>query len=146
MKKLASIFIALSLSLPVLAEPATTESVEKLMNITGAQNRGEMMLGQMLPALKQSIPDASEEFWQDVTAEMNIEELMQSIVPVYQQHLTEEDLQDILAFYETPAGKNLLKSQPAIMQQSMQIGQQWGQQVFVKVMQKHATLKEAETK
>jgi hypothetical protein len=141
MKKLASIVIALSLSLPILAEPAKPESVQKLMDISGAGDLGQMMMSQMMPALKQSIPEASEEFWQDVAAEMNFDQLMTSIIPVYQEHLSEADIQAILTFYTTPAGKKLISSQPAIMQQSMQIGQQWGQSVFMKVMEKHAALK-----
>jgi hypothetical protein len=46
-----------------------------------------------------------------------------------------------LQFYTTPAGKKLISSQPVIMQESMQIGQQWGQSLFMKVMEKHAALK-----
>ena len=70
MKKVASVLVALSLSLPIFAEPAKTESVQKLMDISGAGDVGEMMMGQMMPLLKQSIPDASEAFWQDVMAEI----------------------------------------------------------------------------
>lgn len=141
MKKIASLFVVLGLSLPILAEPAKTESVQKLMNISGAGELGEMMMSQLMPALKQSIPDASDEFWQDVTAEMDFDQLIASIIPVYQQQLTENDIQAILQFYTTPAGKKLISSQPVIMQQSMQIGQQWGQSVFMKVMEKHQALK-----
>lgn len=141
MKKIVSILVVLGLSLPVWAEPAKPESVQKLMEISGAGEMGKMMLSQMMPALKQSIPDASEEFWQDVASEMNFDQLLSSIIPVYQQHLSEEDIQAILQFYTTPAGKKLISSQPLIMQQSMQIGQQWGQSVFMKVMAKHQALK-----
>jgi hypothetical protein len=124
-----------------LAEPAKPESVQKLMDISGAGEMGKMVMSQMMPVLKQSIPDASDEFWQDVTAEMNFDQLLTSIIPVYQQHLSEDDIQAILQFYTTPAGKKLISSQPLIMQQSMQIGQQWGQSVFIKVMEKHSALK-----
>lgn len=141
MKKIISILVVLGLSLPLLAEPAKSESVQKLMNISGAGEMGKMMMSQMMPALKQAIPEATEEFWQDVASEMNFDQLMTSIIPVYQQHLSEEDIQAILQFYTTPAGKKLISSQPVIMQQSMQIGQQWGQSVFMKVMEKHAALK-----
>lgn len=141
MKKFTSVLVALSLSLPVWAETAKVESVQKLMDITGAANVGQIMMSQMMPALKQAIPDASESFWQDIQAEMNFDKMIVEIIPVYQQHLSEEDIQAILQFYTTPAGKNLISSQPAIMQQSMQIGQQWGQKIFMQVMQKHAALK-----
>lgn len=140
MKKLASVFIVLNLSFSVCAVPAKTESIKQLMEISGAEQMGNMIMSQMLPALKQSIPDAPDEFWQGISAEMNIGELIESIIPVYQKHLTEADIQSILQFYATPAGKKLISSQPLIMQESMQIGQQWGQSVFMKVMEKHANI------
>ncbi len=131
----------LTCSLASQAQPAKEDSVKELMNISGAEQMGTMMMNQMIPALKQAIPEASEEFWQDVMVSMDMKDLMNNIIPVYQKNLSEVDIQAILAFYKTPSGQKLLASQPAIMQESMQIGQQWGQRVFQEVMQKHAKLK-----
>jgi uncharacterized protein len=82
------------------------------------------------------LPDAPAAFWETFKQELDANELMQAIIPVYQKHLTEEDIQAILVFYNTPAGKKLISAQPSIMQESMMIGQQWGQKVFMRAKQK----------
>ncbi|GIU51892.1 hypothetical protein TUM4438_43060 [Shewanella sairae] len=119
------------------AEQASAESVKKLMQKTGAGELGIQAMKQMLPALKNIIPDAPESFWTDYMAEFNPEDLVEMTVPIYQKYLTEEEVQALNAFYDTPAGKKLIKVQPSIIQESMMAGQQWGQAVAQDVMQKY---------
>ena len=56
--------------------------------------------------------------------------------PVYARHLTSKDLDDIITFYQTPAGKKLASSQGAITAESMSVGQDWGAVLGEKVLQK----------
>jgi hypothetical protein len=49
-----------------------------------------------------------------------VEELLQTMVPVYQKHMTKNDIDAVVAFYSTPTGKKLLKELPAMLQESMQ--------------------------
>ncbi|WP_299806735.1 DUF2059 domain-containing protein [uncultured Shewanella sp.] len=119
------------------AETASEESVKQLMHKTGAGELGIQAMNQMLPALKNIIPDAPEAFWTDYLAEFNPEDLVEMTVPIYQKYLTEEEVQALNDFYDTPAGKKLIKVQPLIMQESMMAGQQWGQAVAQDVMTKY---------
>jgi uncharacterized protein len=136
MKKVCAILLGLSITFSSVAEQAKKESVDKLMQLTGAGDLGMQMMNQMLPAMQQMLPDAPAAFWETFKQELDANELMQAIIPVYQKHLTEEDIQAILVFYNTPAGKKLISAQPSIMQESMMIGQQWGQKVFMRAKQK----------
>lgn len=140
MKKLATLLLGMTVVFGSQAAPASQASVEKLMQLTGASNLGQQMLAQMLPAMKQMIPDAPAEFWQSVEQEVNIDEMVALVVPVYQKHLTEEDIQSALAFFSTPAGQKLISVQPAIMQESMMVGQQWGQQLFMRAKQRYDSM------
>jgi len=49
------------------------------------------------------------------------DQLTDAIVPVIQRHLTRNELRSVTAFYASPAGQHLLKEQPAITQESMQV-------------------------
>ncbi|GIU10238.1 MULTISPECIES: DUF2059 domain-containing protein [unclassified Shewanella] len=124
------------------AEQASAESVKHLMNKTGAGELGVQAMNQMLPALKNLIPDAPEAFWTDYLSEFNPEDLVEMTVPIYQKYLTEEEVQALNDFYDTPAGKKLIKVQPLIMQESMMAGQQWGQAVAQDVMTKYQIQKQ----
>lgn len=95
------------------------------------------MMNQMIPTLKQMIPDAPEKFWSDVMSEVDANEMENMVIPVYQKYLTEEDIVAVISFYDTPAGRKLIRVQPAIMQESMVIGQQWGQNLAREVITKY---------
>jgi len=48
------------------------------------------------------------------------DEILQSMVPVYQKHFTKGDIDQLVAFYLSPTGQKLLKELPAITSESMQ--------------------------
>ena len=48
------------------------------------------------------------------------DEILNSMVPVYQKHLTKGDVDVMVAFYSTPTGQKLIKEMPEIMAESMQ--------------------------
>lgn len=52
--------------------------------------------------------------------------LVKVYVPIYQKHLTLDDLKKIVAFYESPVGKKLGAVTPAITMEGMTAGQQLG--------------------
>jgi len=49
------------------------------------------------------------------------DEMIDSIAPIYQKHLTRGDVDALIAFYSTPTGQKLLKEMPEISAEAMQI-------------------------
>jgi hypothetical protein len=56
------------------------------------------------------------------------------VVPIYDKHLSEQDIKSVIAFYETPAGKRFVKVLPQLTQESMVAGQKWGMALAQKVV------------
>ena len=56
------------------------------------------------------------------------------VAEVYAREFTEADLNDLLAFYRTPAGQHLLDEQPEIAKGMMTVGQRWGQNIAKEVL------------
>lgn len=56
----------------------------------------------------------------DMMADMPMDEIMQSMVPVYQKHFTKRNVDDLIAFYASPTGQKMLKEMPGIMAEAMQ--------------------------
>lgn len=52
--------------------------------------------------------------------------LWDSLLPVYQKHVSLEDLEAANEFYKTPAGQRLGASVAAITSESQQAGMEWG--------------------
>ena len=97
------------------------------------------MLGQMTAMMKQQKPEVPELAWADLNDDLAVDALKELTVlmsPVYQKHLTLEDLKGIIAFYNTPIGKKFAKKTPLITNESMQVTQQWGMKLMGKIQQK----------
>ena len=136
MKKL---FVAMGLVLALItavcrAEPASEKSVRELMVLTGAGQRGVQVMAALLPELKRMAPQVPESFWQKFVAKIDPDELVSLVVPIYQQRFTEQDIQDIISFYRSPAGKRLIEQSPGLTQDSMKAGQQWGAELAQKAI------------
>jgi hypothetical protein len=145
MKKLILITFSLLFTITAAqAQPASTKSIKQLMDKTGAGQMGMQAMRQMLPSLKRMVPNAPEKFWTDFMAEVSPDDLVNMVIPIYQKYLTEEDVQAINRFYDSPAGRKLIQSQPMIMRESMLQGQAWGQKLARKVIDRYKAEQQAQ--
>jgi hypothetical protein len=105
---------------------AKLADIRQLMLSTGADKLGVQVMQQMIPALKQAIPDAPDEFWERFAKKVDPNDLIELVVPIYDKHLSHEDITAALAFYRTPAGERTIAVMPQIMHDCMAAGQAWG--------------------
>lgn len=113
--------------------------VKRLMEVSGGKDAYNAAILQMFTMFSQQYPKVPERFWAEFKEEfikISTDELVVLISPVYARHLAAKDLDDIIAFYQTPAGKKLASSQGAITAESMSVGQDWGAVLGEKVLKK----------
>jgi len=144
MKKL--ILAALALALlsvgPALAQQAPEDAaakerdIRKLLELTGSAKLGQQVIAQMFEAFKQESSNVPSSAWDEMQKEFDPDSMIELIVPIYAKHLTHEDVKGLVAFYETPLGRKMTALLPAIAQESMQAGQQWGMEVAQKVQKR----------
>ena len=72
--------------------------------------------------------DEKVEFTNDVMSS-----LIEMLVPVYNKHFTEQDLEDAIELFKTPIGKKISEKSPIIAQESMQASMQWGMELSTKL-------------
>lgn len=48
------------------------------------------------------------------------------IVPVYDRHFSSAELRELISFYQSPVGQKMITELPAVTQESMEAGRQWG--------------------
>ena len=58
-----------------------------------------------------------------------VNEIIDQIAAVYARNFTAEELREVLAFYRGPTGQKFVQKLPAITQESMLIGQRFGQSI-----------------
>ena len=61
--------------------------------------------------------------------------LIDALVPVYQKHLSIQDLKDGIGMYQTPIGKKIAEKSPQITQETMGVSMEWGMQFSSKIQE-----------
>jgi hypothetical protein len=115
--------------------PASKEDVQKYLDVMHSREMMAQMVEAMSKPMHQMIHDQylkdKDKLPPDFEARMNKlmddtmkgfpwDEMLQSMVPVYQKHFTKGDIDAIVAFYSAPTGQKLLREMPAMMAESMQ--------------------------
>lgn len=111
------------------------QKVRHLMEITGAASMGKQVMDAMLDQFNK-MNNLPEGFVAKFRETATGQDLLEQVIPIYMKHFDEESLDSIIAFYQTEAGKKLLKAQPAILKESMEAGQKWGQELAQKALRK----------
>jgi hypothetical protein len=119
------------------ARPSAAE-VMKLLELMRVQDGLDITVGAMKDQLKSSAEQALREKIANPTPEqikavrvivdeefkkLSLDGLIHAIVPVYQRHLTQQDVAALIAFYSSPAGRKIVREQPAMLRESMQATQ-----------------------
>jgi hypothetical protein len=110
-------------------QDARVAAARKLVEVTGGGRIAVQVSQAILTSMKQQYPKVPDEFWSELAAEFKAEEFVERVVPIYAKYLTVEEMQQLEAFYESPIGQKVLQALPAIMQESVAVGQQWGREV-----------------
>jgi len=56
-------------------------------------------------------------------------ELIEQIAVLYARNFTADELREVVAFYRRPTGQKFVQKLPAITQESMALGQRFGQSI-----------------
>lgn len=142
MKRMAwlPVFVVLSFGVATSQQasndaPASKEDVQKLfatmhireqmhnvIDVTSKQSR-EMIqstLKNRYPELTQKDLDRVNALTDQMWKQFDFDAMIDEIVPVYQRHLTKDDVAAMEAFYETPTGQKFIREQPAMTAEAMQ--------------------------
>jgi len=146
MKRIAGITLLLFLAFgPALAQqtsaddtPATKEDVEKLfttmrireqmrstMDLMAKQSKrmAEDTLRKKAPNISQKELDHLDAIMDRTMKDVDLEGMIEDMVPVYQRHLTRQDVAAMSAFYKTPTGQKMLREQPQMTAEAMKAAQ-----------------------
>jgi len=129
--------LALSLLLPAAAwaAPPSDEQVDRLLELAGVERELERMLPQLEATQEQMVrrmlpqpadPEreaaasrALEASRQSMRRMLAWERLRPLYLDIYRRSYEAEDLEAIIAFYQSPAGQRLLEKQPVLVQNTL---------------------------
>jgi hypothetical protein len=113
------------------------KDIEYLLEITGATAIGKQMatyaVAQMTQALKKARPDipqrALDMLPEEIGAvfEARAGSFKEIVIPIYHKYFTGEEIREMIRFYSSDLGRKTIRIMPALINESLTAGQQWGQ-------------------
>lgn len=140
--KFAIAAAAFSLALPVFAQapdpargpapaadPAKTAAVRQLLSVTSASKLGDNAVSGITAQVKQvvgtQITDQTklntfmDAFGKNLATRVSADQINDAEVAIYAKHLSLADIQALIAFYQSDAGKDVMKALPLIDQEAV---------------------------
>jgi len=114
---------------------AKERKVRRLLVLINAEAMTAQVLDAMTSSMQATMEAGSDEFWEAFKTQIKADELMDLLVPVYADNLDESDIDGLIAFYESPVGQKFVSKQGIIIEQSMAVGQKWGEGLARKAME-----------
>ncbi len=117
---------------PDAAKAAKEEKVRKLLRLQGAEAQAKLTLDKMIDQFKQ-MPGLPKGFAEAFRAKANVKDMLELSVPSYAKHLDDATLDAVIAFYESPAGRELAVQMPTIQTETMDAGVVYGRKLGMEV-------------
>lgn len=118
--------------------PQKEADIQKLLAMTDSLDMGQQVVDRLL-AIQQGAQSAvPQEVWDEIRAELDMTRIQPVIVAIWDRHFSHDDIRGLIEFYESPLGRKLVETQPAVMQESMAAGELWARQVLQRIQEKLA--------
>ena len=151
MKKIRILFLGVLLAAaPAFAAPPTEETIQRLLTVTRVESMIDSIYASMdeilLQTVRQSNPGARLTPAQQrvldgvmrktmalLREEISWAKMRPMYIQIYRETFTQEELEGMIAFYESPAGQAFVVKMPTVIQKSMAYSQAQMQAFMPKV-------------
>jgi uncharacterized protein len=133
-------------AVPPPANPLTDAQAKQMLEMTGATSLKEQLSQGMMSYVHSSMPFMPQDVSDDIQQSFKNLDLETPIIAIYKQHISADDAGAIIAFYKTPAGKNMIQAMPTILQQTQQTSVQLARKTAQDAIQRHRPEIEAAAK
>ena len=121
-------------------------NIEALLKDTGMlanMNRIiDFLTPQIIGNLRKTNAEIPASVWDEFigicTEEMkrSLPELEEPVIAIYDANFSADEIKQLVAFYQSPVGRKIVVQLPQLMQQSVTMGQSWGQQAGVRAVER----------
>lgn len=146
--KLTTFVIVLCFCLPLFGEdqpqpasdvPATKEQIEKLFDIMDIRQQTRLTMDSMQQQMHVLTAETIHTRYPEITRaqmarltqisdetlkDFPVDAMLEDMVPIYQKHLSQVDVDAMIVFYSSPTGKKLMQQLPQITQEAVQASYQ----------------------
>ena len=74
-------------------------------------------------------------FFDKFHAKIDVQQLLDMAIPAYKKYYSDEEIKQLISFYQTPLGQKMLDTAPKLVAETQAAGQNWGAQLGRECMQ-----------
>jgi hypothetical protein len=121
-------------------DPTKEADIRRLLDLIGANQRmkqmARMMMTELRPAFEQDFPAAQRNpklvdiFLKKIETRMGSGEILELFVPLYDKYFTDDDIKEIIHFYESPLGQKYLRVTPQLTQETFEAASKLGKKMY----------------
>ena len=121
-------------------------NIEELLKDTGMLANMSRVIDLLIPQIMGSlrkenrkVPDAVWEEFTGLCAEemkRSLPELEEPVIAIYDANFSADEVKQLVAFYQSPVGRKIVIQLPQLMQQSVSMGQSWGEQAGARAVER----------
>jgi uncharacterized protein len=130
---------------PAKIDPVKEADIRQLMDLTGAKDLGQQLMSAGITQFRSSVTESqpdnpranqfADAFALRFEKHFDPHSLTETVIPIYDKHLSNEDLKQLLAYYQSPFGQRMLKVLPEVARESQVAGFKLGQKAAQEVME-----------
>ena len=126
-------------------DSAKEADIRQLMEVTGVNGLGEQLMSAGIAQFRANVLEArpddprakqfADAFAARFQKHFDPRSVVESVIPIYDKHLSSEDLRALLAYYKSPFGQRMLKVLPELARDSQLAGLSLGQKAADEAME-----------
>ena len=132
--KIRTLILVIFLAAAAVFAQAKEDKIKSMLEMTGSDQLGIQVMESLIEEFKGLIPGVPDSYWDKFMEKITGDELVDLVVPLYSKYFTEEEIDDLIAFYKTKTGAKYIEILPDITDESMIIGQEFGQQKAMEIL------------
>lgn len=121
-------------------ETTKEEDLHRLLELMEVNKVGEQIWVQFMTVMRKTAPSVPNAEWQLIEKEFKSEfssgRYSDLIASIYGAHFTQDEVKQLIAFYESSIGRKLISVLPQLTQDALEAGMQRGREVLKKVYEK----------
>lgn len=120
--------------------PEKAKAIRRLLEMTGSAKLGQQVMDQLFATRRAMTPQVPGSVWDEIEKEFRAEfqsgRVTELVIPIYSRYFTEEEINTLIAFYETPVGKKTVSVMPQVLAEAMQVGVRWSAEIIKRLEQR----------
>lgn len=105
------------------------EKARTLISLSGAFKLSKDVEKDVISRYKAKYKNVPDYVWTSLEPRINIDNLINEVVNIYESKFTEKEIDELLVFYKSDLGKKLIQASPTIMIEIQTATSNWGMNI-----------------